>query len=218
MTGCAGGHPRRIRENVPEGLLGRIGRLNLGPALLGLSAIWRRLQLCGGQGGAECRRAGADRIRHAADGGGMRVFSLRVDRRPPAPLGNARAQGIGDAAVRRVTDAGRFDPAVGLRLQPGPASLVAAVLATRPLFVFVATTVLSRVRWQLLDESLTPRALGGQGRVDTDDSGRGWGVEPGLVAAGIVADAGQRGLAWGDRKHRLAVSYAYDARYAADWR
>ena len=41
----------------------------------------------------------------------------------------------------------------------GPASLVAAVLATRPLFVFVASTILSRVRWQLLDESLTPQAL-----------------------------------------------------------
>ena len=41
----------------------------------------------------------------------------------------------------------------------GPASLVAAALATRPLFVFVASTLLSRVRWRLLDESLTPRAL-----------------------------------------------------------
>ena len=41
----------------------------------------------------------------------------------------------------------------------GPASLVAAVLATRPLFVFIASTILSRMRWQLLDESLTPQAL-----------------------------------------------------------
>ena len=41
----------------------------------------------------------------------------------------------------------------------GPASLVAAALATRPLFVFVASTLLSRMRWRLLDESLTPRAL-----------------------------------------------------------
>ena len=41
----------------------------------------------------------------------------------------------------------------------GDASLVAAALATRPLFVFIASTILSRVRWQLLDESLTPRAL-----------------------------------------------------------
>ncbi len=41
----------------------------------------------------------------------------------------------------------------------GPASLVAAVLATRPLFVFIASSLLSRMRWQLLDESLTPRAL-----------------------------------------------------------
>lgn len=45
----------------------------------------------------------------------------------------------------------------------GPASLVAAVLATRPLFVFIASTILSRVRWQLLDESLTPRALAVKG-------------------------------------------------------
>ena len=45
----------------------------------------------------------------------------------------------------------------------GPASLVAAVLATRPLFVFVASTILSRMRWQLLDESLTPRALSVKG-------------------------------------------------------
>lgn len=45
----------------------------------------------------------------------------------------------------------------------GPASLVAAVLATRPLFVFVASTVLSRVRWQLLDESLSPQSLAVKG-------------------------------------------------------
>ncbi len=45
----------------------------------------------------------------------------------------------------------------------GPASLVAAVLATRPLFVFVASTILSRMRWQLLDESLTPHALSVKG-------------------------------------------------------
>ena len=45
----------------------------------------------------------------------------------------------------------------------GDASVVAAVLATRPLFVFVASTVLSRVRWQLLDESLTPQALAVKG-------------------------------------------------------
>ena len=41
----------------------------------------------------------------------------------------------------------------------GPASLVAAQLAPRPLFVFIASTILSRMRWQLLDESLTPQAL-----------------------------------------------------------
>ena len=41
----------------------------------------------------------------------------------------------------------------------GPASLVAAVLATRPLFVFIASSLLSQMRWQLLDESLTARAL-----------------------------------------------------------
>lgn len=45
----------------------------------------------------------------------------------------------------------------------GPASLVAAVLATRPLFVFIASTILSRMRWQLLDESLSPRALSVKG-------------------------------------------------------
>ena len=45
----------------------------------------------------------------------------------------------------------------------GDASVVAAVLATRPLFVFVASTVLSRVRWQLLDETLTPQALAVKG-------------------------------------------------------
>ena len=41
----------------------------------------------------------------------------------------------------------------------GPASLVAAMLATRPLFVFAASTLLSRMRWHLLDENLTPSAL-----------------------------------------------------------
>ena len=45
----------------------------------------------------------------------------------------------------------------------GPASLVAAMLATRPLFVFVASTALSRVRWHLLDETLTTRALSVKG-------------------------------------------------------
>ena len=38
-------------------------------------------------------------------------------------------------------------------------SQMPAALATRPLFVFVMATALSGVRWQLLDESLTPRAL-----------------------------------------------------------
>ena len=41
----------------------------------------------------------------------------------------------------------------------GDASLVVGVLATRPLFVFIASTTLSRVRWRLLDETLTPKTL-----------------------------------------------------------
>ena len=83
----------------------------------------------------------------------------------------------GRESVRRLTGAVKEPPVLGMlifgeSLMPalsillsvyayslGPASLVAAVLATRPLFVFVASTILSRVRWQLLDESLTPRAL-----------------------------------------------------------
>ena len=42
----------------------------------------------------------------------------------------------------------------------GPISLVAAVLGTRPLFVFIISTVLSTARWGLMDESLTRQALG----------------------------------------------------------
>lgn len=78
------------------------------------------------------------------------------------------------AAARRPTVLGMLlfgeslMPAVSILLSVyayslGPASLVAAALATRPLFVFVMSTLLSRVRWQLLDESLTPRALAMKG-------------------------------------------------------
>lgn len=42
----------------------------------------------------------------------------------------------------------------------GPISLVAAVLGTRPLFVFIISTILSTARWGLMEESLTRRALG----------------------------------------------------------
>ena len=42
----------------------------------------------------------------------------------------------------------------------GPISLVAAVLGTRPLFVFIISTVLSTARWGLMEESLTRQALG----------------------------------------------------------
>lgn len=41
----------------------------------------------------------------------------------------------------------------------GPVSVVAAFLATRPLFVFVVSTVLSHPRWGLTEESLTRRDL-----------------------------------------------------------
>jgi len=40
-----------------------------------------------------------------------------------------------------------------------PISLVAAFLATRPLFVFVVSTILSTARWRLTEESLTHQAL-----------------------------------------------------------
>ena len=42
-------------------------------------------------------------------------------------------------------------------------SQMPAALSTRPLFVFVRSKALSGVRWQLLDESLTPRALAMKG-------------------------------------------------------
>ena len=41
----------------------------------------------------------------------------------------------------------------------GPISLVAAFLATRPLFVFVVSTILGSARWRLTEESLTHQAL-----------------------------------------------------------
>ena len=42
----------------------------------------------------------------------------------------------------------------------GPISLVAAVLGTRPIFVFIISTILSTARWGLMEESLTRQALG----------------------------------------------------------
>ena len=42
----------------------------------------------------------------------------------------------------------------------GPISLVAAVLGTRPFFVFILSTILSTPRWGLMEESLTRQALG----------------------------------------------------------
>ena len=42
----------------------------------------------------------------------------------------------------------------------GPISLVAPVLGTRPLFVFIISTILSTARWGLMEESLTRQALG----------------------------------------------------------
>ena len=41
----------------------------------------------------------------------------------------------------------------------GPISLVSAFLATTPLFVFILATLLSRGRWQLMEEAITRRAL-----------------------------------------------------------
>lgn len=41
----------------------------------------------------------------------------------------------------------------------GPVSLVTAFLASRPLFVFIFATALSRTRWSITDEPLAPRAL-----------------------------------------------------------
>ncbi len=41
----------------------------------------------------------------------------------------------------------------------GPISLVAALLATRPLFVFAGSTILSTQRWRLMEESMAPGAL-----------------------------------------------------------
>ncbi len=41
----------------------------------------------------------------------------------------------------------------------GQVSLVAALLASRPLFVFVGSSILSSQRWRLMDESVTPGTL-----------------------------------------------------------
>ena len=41
----------------------------------------------------------------------------------------------------------------------GPVSLVTAFLATRPLFVFIFATALSRTPWSITDAPLAPRAL-----------------------------------------------------------
>ena len=41
----------------------------------------------------------------------------------------------------------------------GPVSLVAALLATRPLAVFVGSSILSRKQWRIMEESLSPASL-----------------------------------------------------------
>ena len=41
----------------------------------------------------------------------------------------------------------------------GPISLVAALIATRPLFVFVGSSILSIRRWRVMEESVAPGAL-----------------------------------------------------------
>ena len=41
----------------------------------------------------------------------------------------------------------------------GPISLVSAVLSTRPLFVFIISTLLSTSRWKLMDDNLTKQTL-----------------------------------------------------------
>ncbi len=157
------GPPPAVSEDVPEGLFGRIGRLNLGPALLGLSAI------CAGSSFVVAKAAlNADvpvltvfAMQQLVVGCVFLAFGLTGGRRLLSAMREPRVLGMllfGESLM----------PAVSILLSVyayslGPASLVAAVLATRPLFVFVATTVLSRVRWQLLDESLTPRALAVKG-------------------------------------------------------
>ena len=45
----------------------------------------------------------------------------------------------------------------------GPVSLVAALLATRPLAVFVGSSILSRKQWRIMEESLSPASLAVKG-------------------------------------------------------
>ena len=45
----------------------------------------------------------------------------------------------------------------------GPVSLVAALLATRPLAVFAGSSILSRKRWRIMEESLSPASLAVKG-------------------------------------------------------
>ena len=45
----------------------------------------------------------------------------------------------------------------------GPVSLVAAMLATRPLAVFVGSSILSRKQWRIMEESLSPASLAVKG-------------------------------------------------------
>ena len=48
-------------------------------------------------------------------------------------------------------------------ISQGPVSLVAALLATRPLAVFLGSSILSNRRWRILEESISPASLAVKG-------------------------------------------------------
>ena len=64
----------------------------------------------------------------------------------------------------------------------GPASLVAAVLATRPLFVFVGVNDTVAGAVAAAGRIADAAGAGGEGRFHRDDSGRRERAEPGMTA------------------------------------
>ena len=85
----------------------------------------------------------------------------------------------------------------------GPASLVAAVLATRPLFVFIASTLLSPYALAVPGRDADPSRIVGKSRVHSHDCRR-----RGHAQRRLMPESGTHG--YPDRR------YVYDALKAAE--
>ena len=153
-----------------------------------------------GRGTAETD-PGADRAGGQFHHAGPVVLPGKTGADRPDAVGSLRVAGTGDGAgVRGVTDGRKTGASLfrGLRSGPGlatfvigegllpqlaimlfiwsfslgPVSLASAILATRPLFVFVVGTLLSWRTFGMMQESLRPSALAAKGIAIADDRRR----------------------------------------------